>query len=192
MPAKIPWRTWINNPHKSNKNYDVTTAKQTHLHIWWDITIAKQTHLHIWWDITTAKQTHLHIWWDITTTKQTHLHIWWDITTTKQTHLHIWWDITTTNQLICIFDRMYCTPSVSRHNSYWCPRGPSLSQTAIMAWIINHPHCFVWVVITNPCSNFNSGLAKPMLKLRQGWVITSHTKKQFNPSRAGTELTWFN
>ena len=45
------------------------------------------------------------------------------------------------------------------------------------AWdkeIDNPIHDFMWDVITHPCPNFNSSLIKLLLKLGNGWVITSH------------------
>ena len=51
------------------------------------------------------------------------------------------------------------------------------------AWISNNIHIKLWNVITHPCPNFNSSLAKLLCslakllwKLLHGWVITSHTK----------------
>ena len=43
----------------------------------------------------------------------------------------------------------------------------------IMAWISDNNCCFLWVVITHPCPNFNGGLTTPPLMLWHGLVITS-------------------
>ena len=39
---------------------------------------------------------------------------------------------------------------------------------------MNRVHSYMWDIIVQPCHNFNGGFAKPPLKLRRGWVITSH------------------
>ena len=41
-----------------------------------------------------------------------------------------------------------------------------------MIWISNNIPTFIWGATTQSCPNFNSGLAKPALKLGHGWVIT--------------------
>ena len=38
----------------------------------------------------------------------------------------------------------------------------------IRTWICNHINCFLWNEITHPCFNFNSSLAKLLLKLGHG------------------------
>ena len=67
--------------------------------------------------------------------------------------------------------------SCYKGTSLYSHLGPLL-QTKIRAWFCNYILSFLWDVITHPCHNFNSGLskpplsglAKPHLKLWQGWV----------------------
>ena len=47
----------------------------------------------------------------------------------------------------------------------------------ITKWIANYICYFKGYAITHPFSNFNSGLAKPPLKLGHEWEITSHMKQ---------------
>ena len=49
-----------------------------------------------------------------------------------------------------------------------------LNQHPIRAWISNYIHIKQWDVIIHPCPNFDNDLTKPPLKLRHGWVVTSH------------------
>ena len=49
---------------------------------------------------------------------------------------------------------------------YW------LRLTGIRAWISNCTQCFVWDVISHPCSSLNGTWLK--VDVRYGWVITYH------------------
>ena len=51
--------------------------------------------------------------------------------------------------------------------------GPFTNRSrGIWAWIRNQS-CFLWLVITHPCRNFNGSLAKLLSKLGHGWMITT-------------------
>ena len=57
---------------------------------------------------------------------------------------------------------------------------PVLSQNILWSHFTNYEdsmakyiHCFVWDLITHPWANFTGSLAKPLMKLKHGTVITS-------------------
>ena len=52
-----------------------------------------------------------------------------------------------------------------------------LTRISIRTWISNYIHVKQSDVITHPYPNFNSNLAKLLLKLGHEWVIIAHTKQ---------------
>ena len=55
-------------------------------------------------------------------------------------------------------------------------------------WISNYIHCCLRDVTNHSCTYFNVGLAKPLLKLCYGWVITYHGIITYSHSQYITDL----
>ena len=89
----------------------------------------------------------------------------------------IWTGPTCIAYLLGSADPVDTNTSQSTLQIYW----HSMFHTLIYShWtgtcISNHIHCFMWVVISHPCSKCNEGLATQLLKLRHGWVIVDQRR----------------
>ena len=79
----------------------------------------------------------------------------------------------------------HCNEEPVHHQVWYWPLKLECSVSSIrrVNWgkgmhISNYIHCFLWEAITHPCPNYNEGLTEPLLKIMNGWVMsTSHWKQ---------------